>query len=105
MKIGPQKRSDKVADDHVFLTTGQAVKVTKKDVNGYEGYALRLKRVSPAAGNISLPWDMVGIHINGGLKSSEMVRFKYEDVRGKAMICGDVISEWRQEWFMSKLDV
>ncbi len=105
MRIGPQGRSSKVADDHVFLTTGEAVKVTKKDAQGYEGYVIRLKNVSPAAGGINLPWHMVGIHVNGGLKTSELVKFKYEDVQGKAMVCGDIISEWRQEWFMSKLDV
>ncbi len=105
MRIAQQGRSTKVADNHVILTTGEMVKVTKKDGAYFEGYALRISRISPAVGDVNLPFHMVGLHKYEGVRSSEVRRFKYEDVRGKAMICGNIISEWLPEWFMSKLDV
>ncbi len=105
MKIEAQKRSTRVADCHVVLTTGELVKVTKKEGDEYVGYALRVARIRPATGNINLPLHLVGLHEYKGVRSSEVRRFKHEDVRGKAMICGNIISEWLPEWFMSKLDV
>ncbi len=105
MRIAPQGRSSKVADCHVVLTSGEMVKVTKKLGDEYVGYALRVARIQPATGNINLPLHLVGLHEYKGVRSSELRRFKYEDVQAKAMICGNIISEWRPEWFMSKLDV
>ncbi len=106
LKVAPAGRNKKVADDTVLLTSGEIVRVTKKNDDGtYTANPFRLDSYRPLAGEPKLPWQSVGIHINKGIQASVSRTFSHQDVAGKAMICGDIISEWLPEWLMSKVDV
>ncbi len=52
---------------------------------------------------MELPFNMVGVHEYGGLKAID-VHINVKDLTGKAMKCGEVITEWLPEWTMSKMD-
>ena len=63
-------------------------------------------RTRPYEANIGLdlPWADVGLFKYAGLDYSGGFQFEHTEVKGKAMLCGDVLSTWLQPWFMSKCD-
>ncbi len=90
----------------VLLKSGEIVHVTQKHDDGtFTGNPFRLDSYRPLPGEPKLPWRSVGIHISKGIQASETRNFSHREVAGKAMICGDIISEWLPEWLMSKVDV
>ncbi len=64
---------------------------------------IRLVKVRQDYVELNLPFDMVGIHQYGGMKV-ETVHLQEEDLKGKAMLCGQIVAEWMPEWTMSKVD-
>ncbi len=55
-------------------------------------------------GDLKLPWDQVNVFCVTGLQATHEISFRREDVRAKALRCGNVVSEWLPEWFASKKD-
>ncbi len=106
LKIAPEGRNSKVADNMVLLKTGEIIRVTEKHDDGtFTGNPLRLGSYRPLAGEPQLPWRSVGIHFSKGIQASVTTHFSHQEVAGKAMVCGDIVSEWLPEWLMSKVDV
>ena len=105
MKVHPRGRSDKVADDLVVLKSGEFVQVTSKAEDGtLSGPQLLLGPLPVPEGDPWLPWGDVGVYLVAGMQDAQDISFTASDIRGKAMRCSNVVSEWLPEWFCSKRD-
>ena len=81
------------------------MEVTHEAEDGsFKGYSLQLGPLENQEGDIKLPWDKVFVFNVTGLQGTTEITFRREDVRGKALRCGTVVSEWLPEWFASKRD-
>ena len=53
--------------------------------------------------NVRIPW-----HITGTYKfrstASELTTISRNDILGKALLCGSIITTWEPSWLMSKFD-
>ena len=105
MTVSPPGRSNKVGDHLVVLNSGRFVEVTEEDGNGnFNGHALVLGALEHQEGDLKLPWHAVGVHLVAGLQAADVITFRKEDVKAKALRCGNVVSEWLPSWFASKRD-
>ena len=77
--------------------------VENKDETELTCRQVRLLKVRQAYVGLDLPFEMVGIHEYGGLEV-ESVTLQEEDIKGKAMMCGQILAEWMPQWTMSKID-
>ncbi len=103
-QVSPPTRSDKGGDHIVVLKDGEFVEVTAEDNGTYKGHRIILGELKGPPEDIQLPWGDIGVHLVTGLQASYDISFKIEDVKGKAMRCGDVVCEWLPGWLRSKKD-
>ncbi len=88
----------------MVLKDGRFVEVTAEEDGTFEGNALILGQLTGPQEDIQLPWHKIGVHLVTGLQASHNISFQMEDVKGKAMRCGDVVCEWLPAWTSSKKD-
>ncbi len=100
--VAPLTRSTRIGDHLAVLKDGSIIHTMKSTKKGLQGHPMNLVRCESPAGHISLPWHKVGVFESAGVDTSRTVTFKMQDVVGKAMICGDIVSTWKPEWIMSK---
>ncbi len=104
--VKPPGKSSKISDNIVFLHSGECFTITEiRGDNTYYGHRMRLTSLKQTTNDVRLPWAKVGIHKVQGVEGNHARVIDYAEVRGKGMQCGDIISEWRPEWLMSKIDV
>ncbi len=98
-----QLLSLKVRDDLIVHRDGHIYMVEDKEESELTCRKVRLVKVRQDYVGLNLPFEMVGIHQYGGLEG-DTVTLHEQDVKGKAMMCGQVVAEWMPEWTMSKID-
>ncbi len=97
------KKIFKVRDDLVIHKNGKIYMVQEKDDSQLTCRQVRLEKVRQEYVGLDLPFNMVGIHQYGGLEV-ETVNIQENELKGKAMMCGQVVAEWMPQWTMSKID-
>ncbi len=90
-------------DDLVVHKNGNIYQVDEKEDKELTCRQVVLAKVRQDYVGLDLPFELVGIHQYGGM-DVETVQIQEEDIKGKAMMCGQVITEWMPEWTMSKID-
>ncbi len=88
-----------------MLKDGEFVEVTTASEDGvFRGNLLILGDLKGPVEDLQLPWKEVGVHLVTGLQATYDISFKMEDIKSKAMRCGDVVCEWLPSWTSSKKD-
>ena len=87
----------------LWLRDGSLAEVTA----GTGPFQVLQVKVQPYDANIGLdlPWAEVGLFLYDGLDyNGGAFQVQRDEIKGKAMLCGEVLSTWLQPWFMSKVD-
>ncbi len=100
--MAPQAQGKKIGDHLAVLKDGSIVHTMKAEKNRMQGHPLKLVRCESPTGHIPLPWHVVGVYESAGVNTDITVDFTKEEVVGKAMMCGEIVSTWKPEWLMSK---
>ena len=111
MKLQPlkDKKKGKVADSLVW-TAGEVPGAEEfYDIQLVDGDSVHAHtvHVSPLATNsdgLTLPWHLTGAYVYLETDTSEVQVIQRQDICGKAMRCGSVITTWDSRWLMSKID-
>ena len=100
--MSPLTKSKHIGDHLAVLRDSSIVHTMKKTTSGLQGHPLKLIRCESPTGHIQLPWHIVGVYESAGVDTDITVKFKLDEVVGKAMLCGDIVSTWKPQWVMSK---
>ena len=102
LTVCPDPGNTRKRDSIVYLHDGRLAEV----IEGEGPWRALPVKVKPYTTNIgfTLPYGDVGLYIYDGLDYAGEFILHREAIKGKAMICGTVISHWLQPWFMSKVD-
>ena len=103
LRLEKAGRSTRFRDSRVLLRDGRLVEITSRAGEPLKGLEIRTSSYSPRIG-IKLPWDRVGVFVYRGLKYDQEIEFTRDDVVGKCVVMGGILSVWYPEWFMSKVD-
>ena len=102
MRVRKATRSTRIKDSLVVLKNGKIVEVTTNE-SPYRAYPVICAPYDPRIG-VRLPWEKVGVYRYRGLKYDEVIEVAKEDIVGKAIISGGIITVWLKDWFLSKVD-
>ena len=86
-----------------MLKDGSYVEVTSNE-RPFKGYVVKVQAYNPANFGIPLPWALSGVERYDGLDLRTEVDINEDDVLGKAVICGEILTGWYKEWMLSKTD-
>ena len=89
--------------DSVVVTKDGTIAEIIADTTPFRAHPLLLEGYQPDI-PIRLPWDVIGGFEYGGLDYDNVLNIGKEDVKGKAAICGEIVTTWEKGWFMSKFD-
>ena len=103
MVVQKATKSKRIGNDIVLLKDDTFAQVVT-DTAPYHAHPVRTTVYQPDLG-FRLPWHVTLLHTYAGVDTMTMRIVSEEEIVGKALICGNVISGSYQEWFMSKRDV
>ena len=103
MTFTDDKSTSKKTNDSLVYHEGKFFQIFK-----IEGTVLSLRGVATSAVNtqrivgLSLPWSMVGVRRYHGVnRSTPLMKVDQEDVKAKAILCGNIISAVYPEWIIT----
>lgn len=125
LRLRPFKPVGQVADNYVIDKAGgiwSIYEATEEDTFRARKVITEPYRTEDSC-KLDLPWHVAGVHrypINrflmenpystpsyyrfDGVDYGQTTVLPREDIVGKAMLCGDTLTEWLHPWFMSKQD-
>jgi hypothetical protein len=94
----------KVDDHFVVVANGAIYEVQQRDEDSgdYIANATILKDFITPFLKFQLPWNLVGVYIYGGVDRNVKTHLRHSDVVGKAVLCGNILCVWLNDWLMSK---
>ncbi len=106
MKLGPIGKSTKVADNLVWTAQHDFYSIERKGEGGVF-WCRKVNKTEIRTDYIpdQLPWGSVGAYKYLGEDQGELLPINRNQILGKAMVCGTVMTTWKREWLMSKEDV
>ena len=100
----PSKNNTKVNDSMVWTREGSLYQVTEVNGNTVKANPIRTSPLCTDYMSVDLPWEKVGVKEFNFVDTLCTVELSRGDIKGKALRCGNVITLWRPEWVMSKVD-
>ena len=101
-KIRLGGRRQKVRDNLVYLKDGTFAEIYQGE-GPWHAHPVLLRPFNPAIG-ISLPWHLTGVHEYRGVDRNTVLQINKEDLAGKGIIFGNIITSWLMDWSLSKKD-
>ena len=96
-------KSQRIADDIVLLKDDTFAQVIN-DTAPFHAHSVLTTVYQPDLG-FRLPWHVTLLHTYAGVDTMTVRIISEEEIVGKALICGNIISGSYKEWFMSKRDL
>ena len=95
-------RVKRIANDLILLKDDSFAQVMN-DTPPYHAHPILTSVYQPDLG-FRLPWHVTLLHTYRGVDTMTMRIVNEDEIVGKALLCGNVLSGNYQEWFMSKKD-
>ena len=102
MKVQKATRSKRIRDNLVMLRDGSFAMVLN-NTPPYFAHPVNTT-VYQADMGFRLPWHITLLFNYEGIDAQKIVTIEEEDITGKGLVCGNILSGHYQEWFMSKRD-
>lgn len=98
--LQPSTKDTKLRSDALVTTTeGYFLRIIEETDEGVlKCRPLQTTPFTTTGLGINVPWSMIGVCNYLGHDKDEIVEVTPGQVRGKALLCGDVLSEWLPEW-------
>ena len=102
MLVHKATKSKRIANDLILLKDDSFAQVMN-DTTPYHAHPILTSVYQPDLG-FRLPWHVTLLHTYRGVDTMTMRIVNEDEIVGKALLCGNVLSGNYQEWFMSKKD-
>ncbi len=93
--------NQKVDDSLVYNVLGQVYVVDEVLPTTYKCRRVLTSPLEPADFPFNLPWSDIGYLQYQGIDEESEEFLPSAAIKGKALLCDDVISLWKMEWLMS----
>ncbi len=95
----------KVDDSLLYNHAGEVFslqEVTERDgETAYRCHRVDTEEFKPWQLRFLLPWKLIGVKKYMGIEQENEVFLSGKDIKGKAVLCEDILTFWQNEWLMS----